>query len=115
MIQTCVIALGVMAVATFLTRVLPFVALSKFKHHPTLLFIGKNLPGAAMLLLVMYALKGTEFNEVPYGLHELLSVGVVIGLHVWQRNSLLSIGVGTACYVYLIQSQWLVRIWTSCM
>ena len=40
---------------------------------------------------------------VPFGLPEFIAVAVVIVLHVWKRNNLLSIGVGTALYMFLIQ------------
>ncbi|MDD2580255.1 MAG: AzlD domain-containing protein [Eubacteriales bacterium] len=34
-------------------------------------------------------------------LNQLVCVGLVIGLHIWKRNNLLSIGLGTAVYMLL--------------
>ena len=35
---------------------------------------------------------------------ELIAVLVTAVLHVWKRNNLLSIGVGTVLYMFLIQA-----------
>ena len=39
----------------------------------------------------------------PHGLSELISIAVITALHLWKRNVLLSIGVGTALYMVLVQ------------
>lgn len=39
----------------------------------------------------------------PHGLPELISIAVITALHLWKRNVLLSIGVGTALYMVLVQ------------
>ena len=39
----------------------------------------------------------------PYGLPELLAIGTVGALHLWKRNTMLSISVGTVVYMLLIQ------------
>ena len=61
------------------------------------------LPYAIMGMLVVYCLKDTTVLSWPYGIPELISCVVVVLLHVWRKNTLLSIGVGTACYMVLIQ------------
>lgn len=93
----------VMAAATFPSRLFPFLTPKKFRDSRRLRFIGDNLPASVMLLLVAYCLKGTSLTVAPYGLNELLCVGVVAGLHVWRRNGLLSIGVGTGLYILLVR------------
>ena len=45
--------------------------------------------------------KGSQF---PFGVPELVSVLAVVVLHVWKRNNLLSIGVGTVLYMALVQT-----------
>jgi branched-subunit amino acid transport protein AzlD len=41
--------------------------------------------------------------SAPYGLPELIAAAVVIVLHLWRRNTLLSIAVGTFVYMVLVQ------------
>jgi len=54
-------------------------------------------------MLVVYCLKTTTILEAPHGIPEAIAVAVTAVLHVWKRNNLLSIGVGTVLYMVLIQ------------
>ena len=54
-------------------------------------------------LLVVYCLKGAGFTAFPFALPELLSVAAVAGLHLWKKNTMLSIGGGTILYMVLVQ------------
>ena len=56
-----------------------------------------------MGMLVVYCLKDVSFLSAPFGLPELIACVVVAALHVCKRNSLLSIGGGTVCYMLLVQ------------
>ena len=56
-----------------------------------------------MGMLVVYCMKDVAFLSAPYGLPELLCCALVVVLHIWKRNSLLSIGVGTVAYMLLVQ------------
>ena len=56
-----------------------------------------------MAMLVVYCLKSVNLLVSPFGLPELIGVLVVVLLHIWKRNTLLSIAVGTACYMLLVQ------------
>lgn len=95
----------VVAVTTFATRVVPFFVFPKGKEIPEAVqYLGKVLTPAVIGMLVVYCLKNTPVMSRPYGIPELISVGAVIGLHVWKRNNLLSIGVGTVLYMFLIQA-----------
>ena len=38
-----------------------------------------------------------------HGIPELISILLVIALHVWKRQMLLSIAGGTVCYMLLVQ------------
>ena len=98
---------GIVAVAalvTMLTRFLPFWIFGGKRQTPKVITsLGKVLPFAIMGMLVVYCMKDVAFLKLPYGIPELLSCGVVVGLHLWKRNSLLSIGGGTLCYMLLVQ------------
>lgn len=92
------------ALTTFATRVTPFLFFPKGKEIPDAIqYLGKVLTPAVIGMLVVYCLKGTQVLEAPYGLPELIAVVTVAALHVWKRNNLLSIGVGTVLYMVLIQ------------
>lgn len=94
----------VVAITTFSTRVIPFLVFPKGKAIPkTVQYLGKVLTPAVIGMLVVYCLKNTPMLTKPYGIPELVSVFVVAVLHVWKRNNLLSIGVGTVLYMFLIQ------------
>ena len=86
------------------TRFLPFLIFGQKQQTPPIIeHLGKVLPCAIMGMLVVYCLKDISFLQSPYGLPELIACAVVAALHVWKRNSLLSIGGGTVCYMLLIQ------------
>ena len=84
----------------FFTRLIPFLFFPKGKEIPPII---RYLPPAVIGMLVIYCLKNVSVLAVPFGLPEFIAVAVVIVLHVWKRNNLLSIGVGTALYMFLIQ------------
>ena len=96
------IAISALVIAA--TRFLPFLIFGeKRKTPPMIEYLGTVLPCAIMGMLVVYCLKDISFLKNPYGLPELIACCVVAALHVWKRNSLLSIGGGTVCYMLLVQ------------
>ena len=56
------------------------------------------------LFLVVYCLRGVDLLGPAHGLPELLAGAAVVGLHLWKKNTLLSIAVGTALYMVLVQA-----------
>ena len=94
----------VVAITTFSTRVVPFLVFPKWKEIPSIIqYLGKVLTPAVIGMLVVYCLKGTRILAAPHGIPELIAVVTVAALHIWKRNNLLSIGVGTVLYMVLIQ------------
>lgn len=94
----------VIALTTFLTRALPFILFPENKQPPKIItHLSKVLPCAVMGMLIVYCLKNVNITGSPYGLPELISIIVVVALHIWKRNTLLSIITGTVCYMLLIQ------------
>ena len=93
------------ALTTFATRVAPFLIFPKGKEIPkTIQYLGKVLTPAIIGMLVVYCLRNTAILSAPHGIPELIAVVVVAVLHIWKRNNLLSIGVGTVLYMVLIQT-----------
>ena len=66
-------------------------------------FLSLTIPAAMMGLLVVFCLKRINVLTYPYGLPELISVSLIVILHLWRRNVLLSIAAGTLMYMFLIQ------------
>ena len=96
--------IAVAALVTAATRFLPFLIFRGGKKTPDIIvYLGKVLPYAIMGMLVVYCLKGVSFAAFPFGIPEFLGCAVVALLHIWKRNTLLSIGVGTVCYMLLVQ------------
>lgn len=95
---------GVVALCTLLTRALPFWVLGGKKEIPqTVQYLGKVLPPAIMIILVIYCLKSVNILEGNRGIPEALAIGLVAVLHLWKKNTLLSIGAGSVFYMILVQ------------
>lgn len=50
-----------------------------------------------------FRLKGISFSAPGNFLPELLCTALVAALHIWKRNTLLSIAAGTVAYMLLVQ------------
>lgn len=98
------LVIALVALVTFGTRLLPFILFPEGKETPRYVrYLGKVLPFAIIAMLVVYCLKGTNVLAWPYGLPEVIAVAAVVALHLWKKNTLLSIGVGTVLYMILVQ------------
>ncbi|MDF2567482.1 MAG: branched-chain amino acid transport protein AzlD [Oscillospiraceae bacterium] len=98
------ITILIIAGITFFTRAVPFFLFGKKEIPPAIvIYLGKVLPPAVIALLVVYCLKNVSVFEYPYGLPQLISIIVVVILHVWKRNNLVSIFGGTVLYMILVQ------------
>ena len=96
--------IAVAAIVTLIIRAVPFVAFDGKREVPeTVTYLGKVLPPAIMVILVIYCVKGINLFTGSHGIPELLSIAVVALLHIWKKNTLLSIAVGTILYMILVQ------------
>lgn len=96
--------IAVMALVTAGLRFLPFLIFGENRKTPPLIsYLGQVLPFAIMGMLVVYCLKDISFSAAPFGIPEAAGCAVVILLHIWKRNTLLSIAAGTVCYMLLVQ------------
>lgn len=99
-----ILLIAVMSAVTVLLRFLPFWIFGNNRKTPAIVtYLGKVLPYAIMGMLVVFCLKNVSVTEAPHGLPELIACALVVVLHVWKRNTLLSIIGGTACYMLLVQ------------
>lgn len=98
------ITIIVMAAGTLATRFLPFFLFpDNKKTSPYIRYLGSVLPFSVMGMLVVYCLKTVSLNAVLPGAAEAIAILCIICLHLWKRNTLLSIAAGTAVYMLLIQ------------
>lgn len=99
-----IITIILVVLGTMLTRFLPFLLFPADKPTPKYIqYIGKTLPSAVFGLLVVYCLKNVSILSGTYGIPELTSITLIIMLHLWKRQMLLSIAGGTICYMLLVQ------------
>lgn len=95
---------AVIALVTLLLRGLPFIVFGGKKQTPAFItYLSGVLPYAIMGMLVVYCLRGIEIFTAPHGVPELIACGIVVLLHLWKRNTLLSIALGTVIYMFLVQ------------
>lgn len=100
-----IITILIIVLGTALTRFLPFVLFPAGKPTPKFIsFLGKFLPGAVFGMLVIYCLKNVDLFSGSHGIPESIAIIVVIILHLWKRQMLLSISVGTVLYMALVQT-----------
>ena len=100
-VKQSLIIIAVIAIVTALLRFLPFIIFSKGTPK-AVIYLGKVLPYALMAMLLVYCLRNVEILASPHGLPELISVVLVVILHKWKHNSLISILSGTVAYMLLL-------------
>ena len=100
-----ILTIAMVVLGTALTRFLPFLIFPSGKPTPKYIqYLGRFLPAAVFGLLVVYCLRNVDLLSGSHGIPELLSILLVIGLHVWKRQMLLSIAGGTIFYMILVQT-----------
>jgi branched-subunit amino acid transport protein AzlD len=98
-----VLMVAVIALVTIALRFLPFLLLGRRETPKFIAYLGKVLPFSIMGMLVVYCLRHISFAALNTFLPEVLACALVIGVHVWKRNTLLSILSGTILYMVLVQ------------
>ena len=98
------ITLGMVVLGTMLTRFIPFIIFPAGKPTPKYIqYLGNVLPSAVFGLLIIYCLKNVSIFAGSHGIPEMLSIILVVLLHLWKRQMLLSIAGGTIFYMILVQ------------
>ena len=99
-----ILIVAVVALVTIALRFLPFFIFGgKRKTPEIILYLGKVLPYAIMGMLVIYCLRSVTTGSMGNSIAQLLACGVVVVLHLWKRNTLISIIGGTIAYMVLVQ------------
>ena len=93
---------AVVALVTALLRFLPFLVFNGRRPIPAVIrYLGSVLSYAVMAMLVVYCLKDVSLTALSDWLPAAVSVAAVVILHIWKRNTLLSIIGGTVLYMIL--------------
>lgn len=83
--------IAVCAACTFFERWLPWLLFGRRAVPKVVEYLGKILPMAVMVSLLVYCLRGTQFTAAGAWVPQAIAVGVTAGLHWWRRSTLLSI------------------------
>lgn len=95
---------AISAIVTIALRAVPFIAFRGGKKLPDFIdYLGKTLPYAIMGMLVVFCMKSTSFVTVGQWAPQFIAGAIVVASYVWKRSTILSIVLGTACYMVLIQ------------
>lgn len=98
------LTVAIVALGTVLTRFLPFLLFPSAKKTPkAVLSLGRVLPPAVFGMLIIYCLKDVSLLHGSHGIPEAIAIALVVGLHLWKRQMLLSIAGGTVVYMLLVQ------------
>lgn len=95
----------IIALITLLLRFLPFMIWNGNRTIPPVIEkFGRLLPYAIMGMLVVYCLKSVNLLSLKGFAPELIGCLIVAVSYVWKRNTLVSIVLGTVCYMVLVQA-----------
>lgn len=98
-----IIMIAVAAVCTFATRVVPFALFGGKKGVPKFIkYLGDILPTAIIGVLIIYCLSDFTTGDINIIVPKLIGVAITAAMHLWRRNTLLSIAAGTISYMLLI-------------
>jgi hypothetical protein len=95
-------AIAISAIITFALRALPFVVKTRLMNSAFMENFAKWMPIGAMVILFIYALSKAPWHAaVSLWLPYVLGLLITVGMHLWRRNFLLSIVLGTATCITL--------------
>ncbi len=96
-------SIAAMVAATAATRALPFLVFRNRKVPGFVPFLASYGPPAVLTILTLYCFKDVDWLTAPHGAPEATAAALTAALHLWRRNTLLSIAGGTALYMLLIR------------
>ena len=98
------IIVAICAACTFFERALPFLLFGKREVPKVIRYLGRVLPMAIMMTLIVYCIKDIRFAAAAGWVPYLVGIAVTALLHLWRSSALLSIAGGTAVYMVLVQA-----------
>lgn len=87
---------------TFATRLIPFAAFGKREVPKIVKYLGDIMPPAIIGILIIYCIKDSYTFDMNTLAPQLIAIALTVIVHLWKRNTLISISVGTVSYMLLI-------------
>lgn len=95
--------IAVAGACTFATRLCPFLLFGGKKEVPSVIrYLGNILPVAIIGILIIYCLRDFVSGDGNYITAQLIAVALTAAVHIWKKNTLFSIAVGTIGYMLMI-------------
>ncbi|MGN1281750.1 MAG: branched-chain amino acid transporter permease [Succinivibrio sp.] len=96
------LTIGLCIIATQLSRFLPFALFAGKRKLPKVIsYLGKALPAAVFGMILVYCCKDvTESKATSYA----ICIALTAIAHILFRNMMISIGLGTALYMLLVNT-----------
>ena len=99
--QEAFVVVFAMGAVIILCRIFPFLFLKRTSSSGLGTFVEKTVPPAAMTVLAFNILGSSIKNDSLDGLLTFAAAAFTALVHLWKRNTLLSILGGTAVYMIL--------------
>lgn len=96
-----VLIIVICALCTLFERAVPFLVFRGEKVPGWVRYLGTVLPAAIIMTLIVYCLRSFGLSRAL--LPQLIACAVTAGLHLWRRNTFLSIAAGTLTCMLLTQ------------
>ncbi len=96
------VTIGACAICMFALRYVPFVLFKGDAVPQMVKKLGAALPPAIMATLVVYCVRSTEWLEMSSVVPVIAGVLSTALVHIWKKNTILSVFAGTAVYMILI-------------
>lgn len=92
------------AACVFAMRYIPFLLFAGKEIPQLVKRLGVILPPALMALLVVYCLKGVQITNAASIVPTSLGILATAIVHLWKKNTILSIAIGTVIYMVLLNA-----------
>ena len=99
--SSALIALILCILITYFWRSLPFLALRGKKLSPSLSRLGELLPPSIMAILLIYSTRSIVTGGASLRLSLVAGCLFTALIHLWKKNTILSVLAGTLLYVAL--------------
>lgn len=101
--SNALMAMVLCALITYFYRSVPFIAFSGKRKMPAALErLGKLLPAAIMMILVVYSFRSLPTADGHTALCMIVAAFVTGIIHVVKKNTILSVFAGTFVYIFLL-------------
>lgn len=105
-----IIIILVASLSTFATRIIPFAIFTNREVPKIVKYLGDILPPAIIGILIIYCIKsaylggsGAAFSiDINSLIPQIIGIAITSAIHLWKKNTLLSISIGTVSYMLLI-------------